>query len=174
MTLEEFNALAAGDAEAALLECCASRRWAARVAVERPFDGAEALREVAAEALDDLDWADVEEALAAHPRIGERAAGTGREASWSRGEQSGMDAAGREVREALAEGNRRYEERFGHVFLICATGLGAEEMLAALKERLGNDVEREREVVRGELGRIALLRLDKLVDGAVAAHGTEV
>jgi 2-oxo-4-hydroxy-4-carboxy-5-ureidoimidazoline decarboxylase len=82
-----------------------------------------------------------------------------------------MDAAERGAREALDEGNRRYEERFGHVFLICATGLGADEMLAALEERLGNDAAAERVIVRRELGRIMRLRLDKLLDGA-AARGT--
>jgi 2-oxo-4-hydroxy-4-carboxy-5-ureidoimidazoline decarboxylase len=171
VTLEEFDALAAADAEAALLACCASRRWAAEVAGGRPYADAGRLRSAASAALDGLEWADVEEALAAHPRIGERAVGAGREASWSRGEQSGMDAAERGVREALDEGNRRYEERFGHVFLICATGLGAGEMLAALEERLGNDAAAERVIVRRELGRIMRLRLDKLLDGA-AARGT--
>jgi len=163
VTLDELNALPAAAAEDSLLACCASRRWAAAVAGGRPYEGLPALRDAAAAALDGLDWADIEEALRAHPRIGERPEGRGREASWSRREQSGMDAAEERVRTALAEGNRRYEERFGHVFLICATGLGAADMLAALERRLGNPPEAERRIVRGELGKIVQLRLVKLL-----------
>ncbi|SNS14113.1 2-oxo-4-hydroxy-4-carboxy-5-ureidoimidazoline decarboxylase [Streptosporangium subroseum] len=91
---------------------------------------------------------------------------SGRESGWSRQEQSGVGAAGREVLEELAEGNRAYEERFGHVYLICATGLSAEEMLARLRGRLGNDEETERDVVRAELAKITRLRLAKLLGGA--------
>jgi 2-oxo-4-hydroxy-4-carboxy-5-ureidoimidazoline decarboxylase len=171
VTLEELNALPAGTAEAELLSCCASRRWAAAVAGGRPYGGLPALRDAAATAMDGLEWADISEALAAHPRIGERAAGQGREASWSRGEQSGMDTAEAQVRAALAEGNRQYEERFGHVFLICATGLGAAEMLAALEERLANGPEAEREIVREELKKIMRLRLAKMLGDAGAAGG---
>jgi 2-oxo-4-hydroxy-4-carboxy-5-ureidoimidazoline decarboxylase len=172
VTLDELNVLPVADAEAELLTCCASRRWAAEVARGRPYGGPPALRDAAALALDGLEWADLEEALAAHPRIGERAAGQGREASWSRGEQSGADAANARVKAALAEGNRRYEEHFGHVFLICATGLGAAEMLAALQRRLGNAPEAERDVVREELGKIMQLRLARLVE-APATTGAE-
>jgi 2-oxo-4-hydroxy-4-carboxy-5-ureidoimidazoline decarboxylase len=161
VTLEEFDALPARAAESALLSCCASRRWASAVAGRRPYGGLDGLRSAAASELAALEWADIEEALAAHPRIGERARGGGREASWSRNEQSGVEEG---ERAALAEGNRRYEERFGHVFLICATGLGAGEMLGALEERLANDPEAERIVLRGELGKIVRLRLDKLLE----------
>ncbi|MFA1544704.1 2-oxo-4-hydroxy-4-carboxy-5-ureidoimidazoline decarboxylase [Actinomadura chokoriensis] len=157
--------------EADLMACCASRRWAAAVAGHRAAAGhrhvaedrdlAE-LREVSKRVLDELDWPDVEEALAAHPRIGERAAGEAREAGWSRSEQSGMTGAERGLRDALVEGNRAYEERFGHVFLICASGRSALEILADLRRRLGNDVETEREVVRRELAAIVDLRLVKL------------
>ena len=143
--------------EADRAACCASRRWVAAVAGRTYRDPAE-LRAAGAEALAGLDWADVEEALADHPRIGDRVeAGT-----WSRGEQSGMDGAEAGVRAALVEGNRAYEERFGHVFLICATGRGAEEMLGELRRRLKNDPVTERAVVRRELAGIVDLRLAKL------------
>ncbi|NKZ06006.1 2-oxo-4-hydroxy-4-carboxy-5-ureidoimidazoline decarboxylase [Actinomadura latina] len=145
--------------EVDLLACCASRRWVAAVAGHRDLD---ALREASKRVLADLEWPEVEEALAAHPRIGDRVRGDAREAGWSRGEQSGMDGAARELRDALVEGNRAYEERFGHVFLICASGRSALEMLADLRERLGNDVETEREAVRRELAAIVDLRLVKL------------
>ncbi|GAA4185281.1 2-oxo-4-hydroxy-4-carboxy-5-ureidoimidazoline decarboxylase [Streptosporangium oxazolinicum] len=89
-----------------------------------------------------------------------------REAAWSRGEQAGVGTAGREVLDRLAEGNRAYERRFGHIYLICATGLSAEEMLARLTERLGNDEDTERDVVRTELAKITRLRLAKLLEAA--------
>ncbi len=145
--------------EADLAACCASRRWVAAVAGHADPD---ALRAASKRVLDELEWPDIEEALAAHPRIGERPGGQGREAGWSRGEQSGMDGAGQEVRDAFIEGNRAYEERFGHVFLICASGRSALEMLAELRERLENDARTEREVVRRELAAIVDLRLVKL------------
>ncbi|MFI6522909.1 2-oxo-4-hydroxy-4-carboxy-5-ureidoimidazoline decarboxylase [Spirillospora sp. NPDC050679] len=158
-----LNALPPAEAESELLTCCASRRWAAAVAAGRPYGDADGLLAAATRHLDGLGWADVEEALNAHPRIGERAAGQDRESAWSRGEQAGVDDAEAATRRALADGNRAYEERFGHVFLICATGLGAERMLAALRERLDHDAEAERPVVRAELAKIVAIRLDKLL-----------
>ena len=104
-------------------------------------------------------------ALAAHPRIGERAPGPDREAAWSRREQSGVDGAGDETRAALVAANQAYEERFGHVFLVFATGRSAADMLAAAQERLGNDEEAERRVVGEELAKIAALRLERWVAG---------
>ncbi|WP_326638193.1 2-oxo-4-hydroxy-4-carboxy-5-ureidoimidazoline decarboxylase [Streptosporangium sp. NBC_01755] len=169
--LAAFNALGAEEAEAELLACCACRGFAAKVAALRPYRDPGRLTEVAEATVRSLDWSGVREALAAHPRIGEPpresdpAAGhSGREADWSRREQSGVETAGREVLDRLAEGNRAYERRFGHVYLICATGLPAEEMLARLTERLGNDEDTERDVVRAELGKITRLRLVKLLE----------
>lgn len=185
--LAGFNALGAAEAEAELLACCACRAFARAVAARRPYPDLAGLTEAAGAAVRDLAWPDVQEALAAHPRIGEpprdggRAAppppaGTGesprdggraaRETSWSRQEQSGVDAAGRAVLDGLAEGNRAYEERFGHVYLVCATGMTAEEMLSRLRERLRNDDAAERDVVRAELARITRLRVAKLLGDA--------
>ena len=148
--------------KADLAACCASRRWLAAVTAGPARDLA-ALRATSRRmVMDELDWADIEEALAAHPRIGERARGDAREAGWSRDEQSGVDDADADIRAALAEGNRAYEERFGHVFLIRASGRTAAEMLRELRTRLGNDVETERRVVRAELAGIVDLRLRKL------------
>ncbi|KAB2343266.1 2-oxo-4-hydroxy-4-carboxy-5-ureidoimidazoline decarboxylase [Actinomadura rudentiformis] len=162
--LERFNVLPVADAESELLTCCASRRWAAAVAGGRPFGDPAALLAAAARELAGLDWQDVLEALEAHPRIGERVAGQDRESAWSRGEQSGMDAAAAELRAAMIEGNRAYEARFDHVFLICATGRSAAEMLGRLQARLGNDEDTERAVVRDELAKIVELRLTKLLN----------
>ena len=155
-----FNALSRAQAEAELLTCCASRRWAAAVVAGRPYGSAEDLFTAAGAAVRELEWDDVEEALNAHPRIGDRPPGADRESAWSRGEQSGVGDADRA---AFADGNAAYERRFGHVFLICASGRGAGEMLADLRERLTNDPETERSVVHGELVRITELRLRKLL-----------
>lgn len=154
-----FNALPRADAEAELLTCCASKRWAAAVAGGRPYADAQDLFAFAGKAVRELDWPDVEEALAAHPRIGDRPKGDSREAAWSRGEQSGVGDADRE---AFLAANAAYEERFGHVFLICASGRSAGEMLAELRERMANDPGTERGVVHGELIKITELRLRKL------------
>ncbi|GAA3011127.1 2-oxo-4-hydroxy-4-carboxy-5-ureidoimidazoline decarboxylase [Streptosporangium longisporum] len=172
--LAAFNALDAGEAEAELLTCCASRAFARRVAAARPYPDADRLAAAARAAVRELDWTDVLEALAAHPRIGQApgAQDTGREAAWSRREQSGVGAAGPELLEGLAEGNRAYERRFGHVYLVCATGLSAEELLERLTRRLGNDEETERDVVRTELAAITRLRLARLLGTTPAPEGT--
>jgi 2-oxo-4-hydroxy-4-carboxy-5-ureidoimidazoline decarboxylase len=162
-TLDE----ASGVAAAALLRpACASRRWAAQLVAGRPYRTLAALAAASDVAIAALTWPDITEALAAHPRIGEAGGGDGREAAWSRQEQAGAVAGGdtrggAETAAALRAGNAAYEARFGHVFLICATGQTAAGMLAALAERLGHDPTAEREVVRGELRRIVALRLGK-------------
>jgi 2-oxo-4-hydroxy-4-carboxy-5-ureidoimidazoline decarboxylase len=158
-SLDTLNAAEPEHAEAELLACCAARRWADELIVRRPYHDLETLRRVSDRVFAELDWTDVEQALAAHPRIGERADGDGREAAWSRAEQSGAVGAAEELR----DGNLAYERRFGRVFLICATGLSAGEILAALRDRLGNDEETERAVVREELRKIVSLRLGRLV-----------
>ena len=160
--LARFNAL--GDAEERLLACCASPDWARAVAAGRPYPDRAALHRHAGAALDGLGWPEIRTALDAHPRIGERPTGGGVEAAWSRREQSGMDAATAAVRADLAEANRAYEERFGHVFLICATGRTDTEMLAAARRRRHNDESTERAEVRVELARIVALRLERLLD----------
>ncbi|HEY0641592.1 MAG TPA: 2-oxo-4-hydroxy-4-carboxy-5-ureidoimidazoline decarboxylase [Pseudonocardiaceae bacterium] len=147
-----------------LLACCASTRWAARVAQGLPYEDLAALRRASDEAFAELRWPDLVEAMAAHPRIGERAGGADREAAWSRAEQAGAATTDEEVAAALVAGNAEYERRFGHVFLIRATGRDAREILAALRERLNNDLETERRVVREQLAEIVALRLDKLIE----------
>jgi 2-oxo-4-hydroxy-4-carboxy-5-ureidoimidazoline decarboxylase len=159
--LDRLNVAEPAEAERELLACCASRRWADELLARRPYHDLAGLRRVSHAVLAELGWPDVEQALGAHPRIGERAAGDGREAGWSRGEQAGVAGSSARTAEDLAAGNVAYEERFGHVFLICATGLTGEQMLAALRERLGNDPDAERDVVRAELAKIVDLRLGK-------------
>jgi 2-oxo-4-hydroxy-4-carboxy-5-ureidoimidazoline decarboxylase len=161
--LAEWNGLPDADAERELLSCCASPRWAASVARGRPYGDAAAALASGEQALDGLDWTDVRAALDAHPRIGERVAEKGREADWSRREQAGAQDTDAATAAELITANEAYEERFGHVFLIFATGRSAGEMLAAARERLDNDEATERAVVRGELAKITRLRMERLL-----------
>jgi 2-oxo-4-hydroxy-4-carboxy-5-ureidoimidazoline decarboxylase len=162
--VEVFNSLPDERAHSELLACCAVPAWAATVAAGRPYRRRSDLMATADAALLALSWAQVAQALAAHPRIGERAAGSGREAAWSRREQAGAAHADDATKAALAQANRAYEDRFGHVFLIFASGRSDTEMLAEARRRIGNDDETERPVVAGELRKIALLRLERLID----------
>lgn len=144
------------DVRQALLAVCASPRWADSVAAARPFRSPESLFAAADQALTDLPESDLDMALSGHPRIGERAVSAD-----SRLEQAGV--TGDETLAALAQGNREYEARFGHVYLVCASGRSGEELLAVLRSRLDNDTSTERAVVREELGRINRQRLERLV-----------
>jgi 2-oxo-4-hydroxy-4-carboxy-5-ureidoimidazoline decarboxylase len=163
-TLAEFNGLAAEAAERELATCNAAPRFVREVAAGRPYPTAATLAETAATVAGGLGWDEVAVALAAHPRIGERAAGDSAEAASSRREQSAVTRAGDEVTQALADGNRAYERRFGHVFLIRATGRGPDEILAELTRRLGNDPAAERAETTAELAEITRLRVERLVD----------
>jgi 2-oxo-4-hydroxy-4-carboxy-5-ureidoimidazoline decarboxylase len=156
MTLDEWNALDPAAAERALRSVCAAPRWAREVAASRPHPDMASLQATAEVALSD---ADLDEALSGHPRIGDRTAGGA-----SRREQSGVAGADAQVLAALAEGNRAYEERFGHVYLVCATGRGAHELLDVLQARLGNDPATERAVALAELAAINRLRLARMVE----------
>jgi 2-oxo-4-hydroxy-4-carboxy-5-ureidoimidazoline decarboxylase len=156
--LAGFNARPAEEARAGLLECCRAERWAAQVTSGRPYSSLGALQARAAEALTDED---VTEALAGHPRIGQAPAAG--HSSWSRSEQSGVAGADQAVRAGLAAGNQAYETRFGHIYLVCAAGRSATELLAILQARLANDPETERQVMRGELIKINNLRLAQLI-----------
>ena len=163
--IDVFNSLPADRAEEDLLACCAAPAWAAAVAGGRPYPSRSDLLAAADAASRALTWPDVLQGLSAHPRIGERAQGDGREAAWSRQEQSGAAGADADARMALVDANREYEARFGHVFLIFASGRDESQILTAARRRLGNDEATERGVVTAELGRIARLRLDRLIDG---------
>jgi 2-oxo-4-hydroxy-4-carboxy-5-ureidoimidazoline decarboxylase len=163
MDLATFNAAPERDVTAQLLACCDVSTWAREVVAARPYATVDDLLATAARATRRLGPGEVDQALAAHPRIGERAAGRTREPAWSRQEQSGVQTDER-TQAALAEGNRAYEQRFGRVFLICATGLDARQILSALRRRLGNNDATEAAEVLDELGKIALVRLRKVVE----------
>jgi 2-oxo-4-hydroxy-4-carboxy-5-ureidoimidazoline decarboxylase len=157
--LAAFNAASPQAAERDVLACCACGSFAKLIADGRPYrDPAELLAAVDT-AFATLSWDDIVESMNAHPRIGERTQAGG----WSAAEQSGAASASDRVREALAGGNAAYERRFGHVFLICASGLSGQEMLSELEARLGNDAEAERSVVRQELLKITRLRMTRLL-----------
>jgi 2-oxo-4-hydroxy-4-carboxy-5-ureidoimidazoline decarboxylase len=154
--LDEWNALTVADAERELRRVCAVPRWAREVVASRPYPDVASLQATAEVALID---ADLDEAMAGHPRIGDRTAGGA-----SRREQSGVAGADPDVLAALADGNRAYEERFGHVYLVCATGRSAQELLDVLRARLGNDPATERAVALAELAAINRLRIGRLVE----------
>ena len=165
VTVTWLNGLSAAEAQAVLLRCCGSTEWARRVAASRPWADGAALVEAADEALEALAEADVLEALASHPRIGDfqslkmRYAGN---REWSAGEQSGAAEADDETLRRLAAGNDAYERRFGYLFVVCATGKSAAEMLAILEARLQNVPADELRVAAGEQRKITHLRLAKL------------
>lgn len=154
MTLTEFNALSPADCDRALRAVCTAPRWAAAVTAGRPYASAAELQEAATAVLDE----DLEPALAGHPRIGDRGASgaAGRE-------QAAVAGAGADLHAALARGNAAYEARFGHVYLVCARGRSAEDLLATLHARLSGDPITERAVALGELAKINRLRLAGLV-----------
>ena len=160
--LERLNGLPDGAARQELLACCSSARWAAEVASGRPFASADEIIARSDSAVAGLAQADLEQALAGHPRIGDRSrAGA---AAWSRQEQAGVAAADQAIVRALADDNEAYERRFGHIYLVCATGRRGAELLALLRERLRNDTAGEWDVVRRELGKINRIRLRKLLE----------
>lgn len=163
--VDAFNALPAGRLEEDLLACCAAPAWGAAVIAKRPYPERLDILAAADVAGRSLTWDEVLVGLSAHPRIGERAAGDSAEAAWSRREQSAAaQTADESTSAALIEANRAYEERFGHVFLIFASGRTQAEILAAARERLGNDEATERAIVTDQLRRIALLRLERVLD----------
>lgn len=164
-----FNALEEEAARAALLEVCASTTWAQRLLAARPYDTAEDLYAANDAAMAELTAADLAEATAGHPPIGRPEPGDPASAR----EQRGMTGASDELRAEMFELDLAYRQRFGHVFLICATGLTAGQMRDAARARIGNTPERERAVVRTELGKINRIRLARLARPARLAEAEE-
>lgn len=153
-----FNALPRDAAVAALRDCCTSTAWTVRIADARPFPDVAALLQSAESALAASTEADIDDALAGHPRIGERSAHAS-----SQREQSGVTGADASVLHELARANAEYEERFGHVYLVFADGRPAAELLAVLRERMTNDPATERRVLRVELAKINRVRLRRML-----------
>jgi len=161
-----LDAASDDDARVMLTRCCGSSRWVDGMLARRPFGSSDALLRAADEVWAGARRDDVLEALTHHPRIGanmdelrKKFAST---ATWSAGEQAGASAASEATLEALRDGNVRYEARFGHIFVVCATGKTAAEMLALLEARMPNDPHAEIAVAAAEQGKITRLRLEKL------------
>jgi 2-oxo-4-hydroxy-4-carboxy-5-ureidoimidazoline decarboxylase len=151
---QQIDSSSVEDARALLSRACGARRWVDRMLIRRPFGSRDALLAVARDEWFLLDEADWREAFSHHPKIGQKSAD--RIASK---EQSGVSGAAADVLTALAEGNRAYEEKFGYIFIVCATGKSAEEMLALLRQRLPNDPTKEIRIAAEEQAKITALRL---------------
>ncbi|RAX44524.1 2-oxo-4-hydroxy-4-carboxy-5-ureidoimidazoline decarboxylase [Arthrobacter sp. AQ5-06] len=163
MHLEQFNAAGGPEAADFLRPCLDIHRWIDELADARPYSSLDALLAAGRGAANPFTPAEIEAALAHHPRIGERAQGDSAEARLSQSEQAGLGVADAAVAEALAEGNRAYEEKFGQVFLIRAAGRSREEILAALNARLAHTPEAEQSIIGQQLREIAVLRLEGLM-----------
>ncbi len=159
--LRAFNGMPSDEAERHLRSACSSPAWAEAVAGRRPFSSAGDLFGAADAELAALSEGEVDAALAGHPRIGERPQGAG--GVQSRREQSGVEGAHEATLAAIAGGNQEYESRFGHVYLVCATGKSADELLRILRDRLGNPPATERRVLRQELSKINRIRLARML-----------
>ena len=161
-----LNSLAAAEAEKELLQCCGSTRWAQQMTAARPFATLDELLATANEIWSSLDRNDWLEAFRSHPKIGEKKAAdpvSTQARQWSGQEQSGVATASQETVDSLATLNRAYEEKFGFIFIICATGKTSDEMLSALRERIEHDTADELPIAAAEQSKITALRLNKLL-----------
>ena len=166
MTFAALEALSDNDARQTLTACCGARAWVEGMLAARPWRDRDALLALADRCWAALPPADVAHAVAHHPRLGEARAAAALNAlasQWSAGEQSGATAADDPTRRALAAGNAEYEARFGHTFILCASGRSAADMLATLRARLANDAATELRITAAELHRITRLRLERLL-----------
>ena len=163
---ERFNHLRRAQAQKALLDCCGSKKWAARMLAQMPFPSADRLLEAADKTWAELDRKDWLEAFGHHPAIGGKKAKQKQSAAarrWSAREQSMAQKAPRETLELLTTANRAYQAAFGHVFLVCATGKTSEEILQNLQQRLSHDPDLELRIAAEEQRKITRLRLEKLL-----------
>lgn len=166
LTLARLNQLPPAEAAERFRACCGSSRWVELMVTRRPFATVEALLTAADESWRSTGPADWDEAFAHHPRIGERrpAAQVSTTArTWSEGEQGGVAQSDARTRAALAEAGAAYERRFGRIYIVCAAGRSAGELLADIEARLGNDPEREHAVAAEEQRKITRLRLRTLL-----------
>ncbi len=165
-TVAELDVLPPERAARLLGDCCGSTRWISAMVARRPFGSMERLLAAADETWRSLGPDDWREAFSHHPRIGESRSvrqQSERGAAWAAGEQSGASGARDDIRSALSDANREYEKRFGYIYIVCATGKTAEELLATARERLRNDPATELPVAAEEQRKITQLRLEKLL-----------
>lgn len=168
MILQDINNLDTDEATAAFTRCCGASRWAAGMTAHRPFASTEAVFAASEDLWLGLTEADWREAFAHHPKIGDRDSLRTKFAAtrdWASGEQAGVGGAEDEVLDALTAGNAAYEARFGYIFIVCATGKSAPEMLALLQARLPHAPDAELAVAAAEQKKITRLRLEKLLTG---------
>jgi OHCU decarboxylase len=166
LELASLNTLSTSRAEEEFLKCCDSRNWAQQMVAARPYLGLNELITNAERVWWSLDHQDWLEAFHSHPKIGEKkaAAPTAVEAQqWSEDEQSGIRNSAQQTLDALAKLNQTYEEKFGYIFIVCASGKSSEEMLAILHDRLKNNAAEELRVAAAEQAKITELRLRKLL-----------
>jgi OHCU decarboxylase len=167
MTVDQLNTLPATAAECEFLKCCGSKRWAQAMTEGRPFETLEDVLTEADRAWSSLNEGDWLEAFRAHPKIGEKKAAATQSAEaqkWSAQEQSGVAQASAETMSELAERNREYKDRFGFIFIVCASGKSSEEMLAIINDRMRNDTETELRAAATEQSKITRLRLERLLN----------
>ena len=163
--LERINQASTSEAESMFEDCCGSETWASMMTKMRPFESEDELMKIAAAVWNDLRTEDWLEAFAAHPAIGETKAvpAEARSAEWSASEQAGMNSADEVVRRELADANRAYHQKFGFIFIVCATGKTAEEILNLCRTRLANDRKTEIANASMEQQKITEIRLRKLL-----------
>ena len=164
--LDRLNSLSPPEALSEFLKCCGSRNWARRMTDQRPFVDLAGLLSEADDIWLSLTGQDWMEAFRSHPKIGEQKAAETQSAearAWSEQEQAGTRDSAQEIMQALAAGNREYEDRFGYIFIVCAAGKTADEMLAMLRKRLSNDADKELRLAAEEQRKITEIRLRKLV-----------
>jgi 2-oxo-4-hydroxy-4-carboxy-5-ureidoimidazoline decarboxylase len=166
MHLEELNNLSTSQLKQELTKCCGSSTWIEKMAACFPFPSKEVLFQEAEGAWNSLSKEDWLEAFEHHPKIGdvnslkEKFAAT---ANWASGEQASVRQASQQIIEQLAEGNKQYEHKFGYIFIVCATGKSAAEMLNILQARLPNSTEEEIKIAAAEQAKITKIRLEKLL-----------
>jgi OHCU decarboxylase len=163
--LQKLNQASKETAESILLSCCGSNNWVKRMIAARPFADFSELLNQAAQIWQNLAPQDWLEAFSAHPKIGEKKASpnqSAQSAEWSKGEQSGAENAADAVKVELEEANRLYENKFGFIFIVCATGKSAEEMLEICRARLSNETDAEIRIAADEQRKITEIRLKKL------------
>jgi 2-oxo-4-hydroxy-4-carboxy-5-ureidoimidazoline decarboxylase len=167
MSLHEYlNALDSAEASSVLERCCGAEQWVNKMVLARPFDSDASIFSAADLIWSEMRRADILEAFSHHPKIGsslealrEKFQNT---ATWSASEQSSVASASEETLTALAQGNIDYELRFGYIFIVCATGKSAREMLDILLSRLSNTAEAELAVAAAEQAKITRIRLEKI------------
>ncbi len=165
--LEQLNKLSKDKAEATFRDCCGSSEWARLMTQARPFAMIDDLYKKAEDIWFTLSSVDHLEAFASHPKIGSKKAAPAQQAKsakWSSDEQAGMNKADEKIKKQLAEANSLYLEKFGFIFIVCATGKSADEMLAICRARLGNSAATELQIAAEEQRKITEIRLNKLLE----------